>query len=254
MTKEPNKFLPKKVRRERKELRQAVEQIEGPFNLVVAGSWRREKATVGDLDILVPPEYDFGLVVEEFITFFAYEPIRSGAMKSEGIATYQDSPLLINLWRIPQDRAWGGMLLFCTGPYDLNIMMRAKAKGHGWTLSQYGLFRQPADDEGLEGLESIQLDSGVLDEDCEADIFRLLDLPHLQPVERETWRDVLLAKPTKKTGVAVRSSNGVDSYHVVIIDGKATECECKGWTYRHKCRHLVEAEQIWKRTGGIADG
>lgn len=241
MTKEPNKYLPPKVRRPRHEFQLAVNQIQkGDF--IVAGSWRREKETVGDLDILVPSYLDFGEAITEFETLFSYEPIRSGALKSEGIAQYFGKPLLLNLWRIPEARAYGAMLLYTTGPYDLNIMMRANAKARGWNLNQYGLWDSESKSPNYP---PTQLDIGRDNGNPEADIFNLLGLQYLTPRERETWRDILLGKP-KKTGtfVSVASSDGENTYQVTVEDGEAIECECKGFQFRRKCRHLAEAEAI----------
>lgn len=235
------KFLPDKIRRPREEMQQAVIQVE-ILGYTVAGSWRREKDTVGDLDIIVPAERDFGEACEEMTTFFGYEMIRHGSMKSEGIAEYHYKPLLLNLWRVPTPEAWAAMLLFSTGPYSLNIMMRAKALSKGWKLSQYGLFERDVE-QGIPELPGRQLDGGAQ----EVQIFELLGLEYLTPPERENWQDRLLATP-KKTGafVQVLSSNGQDYYQVEVVDGKAVECECKGFTYRKSCRHLAEAEKQLK--------
>jgi hypothetical protein len=139
---------------------------------------------------------------------------------------------------------------------DLNIMMRAKAKGRGWTLSQYGLFEQGVGDQDGKQLDSALSISGEqvaklpLMEVGEWAIFDLLQLQYLSPVERETWRDVLLPsrKDDRKT-VEIMSSDGVTVYHVDVDEfGKATHCECKGFSYRQKCRHLREAEVAYGRT------
>jgi len=249
-----NQFLPPKVRRERKNVTSFVKYLEESFDVVTAGSYRREKETVGDLDLLVPPWKDFEETVEEFRTILSYEPIRSGALKSEGTIPFGDdidAPFLINLWRVPEVSAWGAMLLFATGPYDLNIMMRAKAKGKNMLLSQYGLF-----DLGVGDQDGKQLDGdhgqthSIVEDlaDLERDIFHLLDLQYLSPVERENWRDVLL--PSRKVDrdvVEILSSDGHTIYHIDMQDGKAIECECKGFSYRRKCRHLVEAEAKARR-------
>lgn len=193
---------------------------------------------VGDLDCLVHHPRDFVEMVHVVRTLMGYEEIRGGTLKSEGIVQYKGSPLLLNFWNVPEPSATGAMLLFSTGPYDLNIAMRARAKSTERTLSQYGLF---------DIKTGKQLDKGYEEfarwEDLEKDIFEQLGYEYLTPVERETWRDRLLKKPTKKTAVSIASSNGVDVYQVILEDGKAIECECKGFTYRQRCRHLQEAEE-----------
>jgi DNA polymerase/3'-5' exonuclease PolX len=236
MTKEPNKYLPAKVRRVREDLARPVKQLE-LAGLTVAGSWRREKDTVGDLDALVPPELGMERAVHSAQVFFGYEEIRGGAMKSEGIATYRDQPLNLNFWYVPDPHAWAAMLLFATGPHDLNIMMRSRAKGRGLLLSQYGLFTP-----GKEGEDNTQLDDGVE----EIQIFELLGLVYLTPVEREHWRDYLIKTPSQSVEVQVPSSDGVNFYTVTLKDGKGFDCNCKGFGYRNQCRHLQEAEELYK--------
>jgi DNA polymerase/3'-5' exonuclease PolX len=228
---EGGKFMPAKVRRPREELTPVVGLLE-KAGYVVAGSYRREKADVGDLDILIPPEFEFVEIVEEFKSLYGYEEIRGGLMKSEGIGSLHGSPLLLNLWRVREPKAWGAMLLYATGPYDLNIMMRARAKTGGCTLSQYGLFT----------LTDVQLDAGDK-ETGEQEIFAHLNLPYLTPVEREKWRDRLLDKKDHKfQRIHIDSSRTDDVYEVTIRDGVAIDCECKGFQYRGQCKHLAMAE------------
>jgi DNA polymerase/3'-5' exonuclease PolX len=231
------RFMPDKVRRPRVDLLLAVTQIEYA-GYIVAGSYRREKPDVGDLDILIPPQHDFGVAIETFQQLFGYEAIRSGGMKSEGITIYRNIPLNVNLWRIPNQSSYAGLLLFATGPYDLNIAMRARAKSRNLTLSQYGLFR-PTPEHTDE-----QLDSGHREEE----IFRLLGYEYLTPYERETWKDKLRSVKVTHPVVNVKSSGGDDMYQVELSeDGKAIQCECKGFTYRQKCRHLQEAERLYRQ-------
>lgn len=234
------KVMPSKTRRPRKDLDMAVRQIEGlrRGEIKVCGSYRREKETVGDLDILTGPDLDFGEMVEWFTNVFGYEEIRGGSLKSEGITEYKGGPLILNLWRVPTVSAWGAMTLFTTGPYDLNIMMRARAQIREWKLSQYGLF----DGE-------TQLDTG----ESEEDIFDRLELQYITPVQREDWRTYLLPKDKVQADfgriVNVHSSRPNHPPHQVRLEKRenefweAVECECEHFTYRKtKCRHMKEAE------------
>jgi DNA polymerase/3'-5' exonuclease PolX len=240
--------IPDKVGRPLEDIKLAAYQIErmsetlsGSDNMyVVAGSFRRQKPTIGDLDILVPPILTLAQAEHEFELLFHYEQIQGGELKAIGICQYKNAPLLINLWLVPEDINWGAMLLYATGPYDLNIMMRARAKGMGYTLNQYGLYNSlgtPIDKGYPEPNDEWDA--------VEASIFDLLNLPFLLPVERENWRPRLLRKPPTTTAINVPSSKGSDYYQVTIQDGEAVDCECKGFAYRHKCRHLQEAEQMY---------
>jgi len=242
-----NQFMPEKVRRPRDELRLAVNQIESLKDYVVTGSWRRKKETVGDLDIVVSPSLDFGQAVEDFIMLFSYEEIRGGSLKSEGIATYQDKPLLINLWRTPQVESWGAMMLYTTGPRDLNIMMRAKAQMRGWKLSQYSLVNH----------EGLQIDKGYVEgakfEELEKDIFDHLEIEYITPQQREDWRKHLLnTKVNLGRSLWISSSRPGHDPHEVRLEQengkwKAVECDCEWFTYHTSkgakpCQHLARAE------------
>lgn len=232
---EDRRFMPEKVRRPRNELIDAANQLE-VVGYTVAGSFRRGKESVGDLDILVPPALSWERSLNEMTEWFGYEAIRGGNLKSEGVAIYKGSPLLLNLWRVPTTKACAGLLLFATGPYDLNVAMRARAKTRGLLLSQYGLFEPDLNTQQ-------QLDKGQTEEE----IFGLLQLTYLLPVEREDWKAKYAPLKAKLKVINVPSSKGDTLYQVQLdINGNAVECECKGYTYRQKCRHLKEAETINK--------
>src|ERR1700753_1409476 len=104
-----NQYMPTKVRRPRDELVPAARQLE-TLGFYVVGSYRRNKETVGDLDVVVPHFLDFGEAVETCKTFFQYEESRGGAQKSEGVCTFNHTPLNLNLWRVTHERGLGAMM------------------------------------------------------------------------------------------------------------------------------------------------
>lgn len=218
------KYLPEKVRRYRDEVAEVVEELEAA-DLTIAGSWRRGAATVGDLDILVPAEQDYAEVIAWAHVELGYTEMRGG-MTSQGTVPLGDGNLLLNFWQVRAASEWGGMLLFASGPVDLNISMRARAMERGLTLSQYGLF---------DG--DTQLDDGT-----EEGIFELLDLEFIAAEDRGGWRALYRTiYRTVMSTVLVPSSDGASTYEVTVRDGIGWECECRGFMYRRKCRHLAEA-------------
>lgn len=227
-----NQFLPPKVRRPREEVKPVARQLE-KMGLTVCGSYRRENATVGDLDILVPGILFWDEVLEECRQLLGYQYSRQGPLKSEGVMTFLNSHLLLNFWHVPTTPEWAGMLLYATGPHDLNIMMRARAKSKGWKLANR-----------LTNEEGLQLN---YTHNTEQEIFALLDIKYLTPVERSNWRNELADKPNIRV-VRVPSSTGSGFYNVTMRNGKAVDCECKGFEYRNKCRHLAEAESAQNKS------
>ena len=219
------KFLPEKIRRSRDDVRFIATFLEKELGLTVAGSWRRQTPTVGDLDVLVPPTLHYETILEFVKDELGYVEGRGGMTSQGWLPDFDEhGALLLNFWKVPEASNWAGMLLFATGPVDLNIRMRARAGGMGMMLSQYGMFR-----DGVQ-----------VDKNTEADIFRLLGLAYLRPTARQNFRDTLELIGASDT-VPVLSSDGKSHYNVKVVNGAATACECRAFTFRGKCRHLTAA-------------
>jgi DNA polymerase (family 10) len=116
-----------------------VELFLGMASVRVAGSVRRDKDIVGDIDFAVVL---FEGILDE--TFFSLARKEFGAPLVGGVPGMKKA---VYLWRGVQLDFWlcapnllGPMMLFLTGPASLNIRMRAAAKARGWVLNQYGLF------------------------------------------------------------------------------------------------------------------
>ncbi|WP_126446544.1 DNA polymerase/3'-5' exonuclease PolX [Sulfuricystis multivorans] len=109
----------------------AVEKIE------IAGSFRRARETVGDLDILIATR-DPAAVMRRFT---AYEEVRDvlAAGETRGSVVLK-SGLQVDL-RVIEPEAWGAALLYFTGSKAHNIVLRKLAQELGLKLNEYGLFR-----------------------------------------------------------------------------------------------------------------
>lgn len=109
----------------------AVERIE------VAGSFRRSRETVGDLDLLVAT-HDAQAVMRRFT---AYEEVRDvlAAGETRGSVILK-SGLQVDL-RVIEPESWGAALLYFTGSKAHNIALRKLAQEAGLKLNEYGLFR-----------------------------------------------------------------------------------------------------------------
>ena len=129
---------------------------------------------IGDLDILViseslitPTLLDPGVVLPSCVTWQ-----RSGPRIANGDLHLPDGPLHVDVWQAPP-ASRGAMLCFFTGPMELNIYQRRRAKAMGMAFSQNAL---------ADRATGRQLDNGT-----EEDIYRLLNLPYLTPIERQRW-------------------------------------------------------------------
>ena len=101
----------------------------------VAGSFRREKTTVGDIDILAVTTE-----AQDVSDAIARLPIVRDivAHGDRKISFDLHNGLRIDVRLVKTDQ-WGATLLYFTGSKEHNILMRKKAIARGWKLNEYGL-------------------------------------------------------------------------------------------------------------------
>lgn len=132
----------------------------------VAGSVRRRRETVGDLDVLVLSRHP-ARVLRSFVEMpDIAEILASGPTK---ISVRLKSGMHADL-RIVPDASFGAALHYFTGSKGHNIAIRARAVRMGKKLNEYGVF-----DRGGERLSG----------EREGDVFRAVDLPFIPPELRE---------------------------------------------------------------------
>jgi DNA polymerase (family 10) len=106
--------------------------------IIIAGSLRRRKETIGDIDILVDSQNP-KLVMDTFVTLkdvsnvSAHGDTKSSVRLSSGIQ--------VDLRILPHD-SFGAGLQYFTGNVDHNVKLRAIAQKKGMKLNEYGLFRE----------------------------------------------------------------------------------------------------------------
>ncbi|MDD4351790.1 MAG: type-X family DNA polymerase [Candidatus Gracilibacteria bacterium] len=138
--------------------------------LEVAGSLRRERETIGDIDILVisaEPQ----VVIEKFVGLAEVEEILAkgdtkGAVRSKwGVQ--------VDL-RVLAAKSFGAALMYFTGSKEHNILLRRIAISKGMKLSEYGLFKGKDYYKGK----------------TEAEIYQALGLHFIPPTERENSEQI----------------------------------------------------------------
>lgn len=103
----------------------------------IAGSLRRKKATIRDIDILVQSKKPEA-VMKLFTTFPGIDRVLAQGRTKASIVL-KKLGLHADL-RIVEAKSYGAALNYFTGPKDHNIRLRQLALKKGWTLSEYGLF------------------------------------------------------------------------------------------------------------------
>lgn len=116
-----------------------LKELPGVDKAELAGSLRRKKETIGDIDILVACERKKRSVVLDHFTSskVASKILAKGQTKASIIlkANGRQADL-----RIVEEEEWGAAMQYFTGSKEHNIHLRALARDKGFKISEYGIF------------------------------------------------------------------------------------------------------------------
>ncbi|MGA2722918.1 MAG: DNA polymerase/3'-5' exonuclease PolX [Bryobacteraceae bacterium] len=188
------------------ELIEALGQVPGVEAITPAGSLRRGRETVGDLDLLVTgPAANAAL--ERFVTYPRVEEVL-GRGENKASARVGREGLQVDV-RALAPANFGAALQYFTGSKDHNVAIRTRAVKMGLKLSEYGLFR-------VEG------DIRVAGE-TEAAVYEGLGLPWIPPELRENCGEIEAAGEGRLPElVELAQIRGDLHMHTTETDGRAT--------------------------------
>ncbi len=141
-------------------------EVAGTDRVAYAGSLRRMKETIGDIDILAAAE-DSSALMDKFArtplaSVIAQGPTKTSIRTARGVQ--------VDLRVVPK-QCWGAALVYFTGSKEHNVRLREIAVRKGLKLSEYGLFRVD--------------DNALLASDTEEAVYEALGLPWITPTLRE---------------------------------------------------------------------
>lgn len=174
-----------------------VKQIE------VAGSYRRRRETIGDLDVLVAAS----ATTKVMSRFVKYEEVAEVVSQGKTRSTVKlRSGLQVDL-RAVAPAAYGAALQYFTGSKAHNVELRTIAQEHGYKLNEYGLFKGTRRVAGK----------------TEQEIYAKLGLDSMPPELREARGEIALAREHRlPTLVELKDIRGDLQMHTNATDGKAT--------------------------------
>ena len=177
----------------------AIDQLE------FAGSYRRGRETVGDLDILVDSKQ-----AEEVMDHFAeFSEITSvivrGATK---MSVRLEDEFQVDLRVVPKD-SFGAALQYFTGSKNHNVIIRGRAKQMGLKINEWGVYEINDDEESWIAGKT------------ERDVYETLDLPYFEPEIREARREVEWAEKDQLPELITLDQIIGDLHmHTTATDGK----------------------------------
>ena len=219
----------------------------------LAGSYRRRRETVGDLDILVVSE-NAEVVMDHFGAYHLVESVigRGDTKMSVRI----EESLQVDLRVVPAD-SFGAALQYFTGSKDHNVVLRGLAKQRGLKINEYGVFKMDGDKETYV--------AGATEED----VYAAMELPVFPPELREARREFdWAAEKTIPDLIREQDLVGDLHMHTTATDGKATleemveAAQARGLSYiaitdhsqRVSMAHGLDADRLlaqWKEVDAL---
>lgn len=166
-------------------IRDELAGIKGAKRVEYAGSLRRGRETIGDIDILAACD-DPAAMTEAFCQLEPVDDvIASGETKS---SVRLDSGVQVDLRIVPEDR-FGAALAYFTGSKEHNVALRERAIRRQLRLNEYGLWRAE-DAEAMDTADPVAATT-------EKEIYQALELAFIPPELRENRGEIAAAADDK---------------------------------------------------------
>ncbi|MDQ7844099.1 MAG: DNA polymerase/3'-5' exonuclease PolX [Armatimonadota bacterium] len=219
-----------------REIVDALRGLKEVTSLAVAGSLRRMKESVGDIDIVVTSTTP-GPVMETFTSLprvkqvLAKGPTRSSVVLDSGIQADV---------RVVEPESFGAALQYFTGSKDHNVKIRERAVRRGLKINEYGVFRVK-DNRRLAGR-------------TEEEVYAAVGLPWIPPEIREDQGEIELAEQGRLPVLVQRSDiRGDLQMHTRWSDGtdnvEAMARAAKDLGYEYIA--ITDHSQSLKFVGGV---
>jgi DNA polymerase (family 10) len=200
----------------------------------VAGSLRRFRETVGDIDILVTSR-----APEKVIRYFTHlddvaRVLAEGSTKGSVVTRDKIQADL----RVVEEASYGSALNYFTGSKEHNIRLREIALQKGMKLSEYGVFKAAGAGKGRRKAGEAAKKEVRVAGKTEEDVYRALGLPYIPPEIREDSGEIEAARAGELPElVEIEDIRGDLHCHSSYSDGAATLAEVaaagkkKGYSY-----------------------
>ena len=241
-------------------LREAEAADAGLERLEVAGSYRRRRETVGDIDLLAVAARP-AVVMECFQRYAQIDKVlMAGDTRSTVVlGSARGSGLQVDLRAVPPE-CYGAALVYFTGSKEHNVKLRRRGVERGLRISEYGVFRVD---------ERVGENGDCIAGREEADVYAAVGLPWIPPEMREDRGEIEAAAAGRLPRLLRREDLRGDLHmHSTWSDGRNTieemvaACTAQGYEYMVVSDHSkslamtngLDAYRLrlqWKEIAGI---
>lgn len=214
--------------------RSIVEHLQsapGLKKVTYAGSLRRGKETIGDIDILATGK-NAQEIVQRFITYpHTQQVVSAGETKASILVATGKAGRQVDL-RVVEDSSFGAALQYFTGSKDHNIVLRTMAQKQGLKISEYGVFQGEKRVAGR----------------TEEEVYQALGLPYIPPELRENRGEIEAANEGRLPElISLNDIKGDLHIHTDASDGISSlqeivaACQKLGYSFIAIAEHSVSA-------------
>lgn len=204
------RFLLNVADREADAFREYLSGLKGVKQITVAGSYRRGRETVGDLDVLISgPGCEEDRAAETAKSVAEYSGIANILAHGQNKVSFQLRNRMQVDVRLLPEKSYGAALQYFTGSKSHNVTLRQRALKQGYTLSEYALARVK--------------DGKVVAARTEEEIYAALGLDWIPPHLRENLGEIEAAEKHKLPKlVELEDIRGDVHAHTTATDGRCS--------------------------------
>jgi DNA polymerase (family 10) len=224
-----------------------VASTKGVVRCELAGSLRRKKEIIGDIDILASAKpAATPAIMKAFTSHPDVERIVAGGETKSSVTL--KSGINCDL-RVVDDKEFPFALAYFTGSKEHNVEMRSLAKTFGWSLNEYGFSLLGADERRGRAKRVVACKD-------EADIYKALGLAYVPPELRENMGELDSARHNSlPVLIEEKDLRGTFHCHTTYSDGANTLVEMAdaaralGWEYLG----IADHSKIAAYAGGLSE-
>jgi DNA polymerase (family 10) len=182
-----------------------MKQCKAVEHVSIAGSSRRMKETIGDIDLLVASN-ESEKVMQWFVDYPQVKDIIAHGKTKSSVRLADDTQIDL---RVITPGSWGAALQYFTGSKAHNVKLRQIAIKKGLKLNEYGIFEKDTNRQ--------------IGGKTEEEVYKILDLPWIPPELREDRGEVEVGQKGKLPQlIKAEDIKGDFHLHTRASDGTAT--------------------------------